>query len=342
MTTDIEEKQGALALDWPLVPGAGPVPSHWLERWIYYARIAPSTHNTQPWKFIVGRNEIDVVVDHRRWLNVSDPQQRELYISMGCAIESIRLAADFANCETSVSYFPVHGDATLVARVKMEGTGSRREFAMPEMLPFAVTRRTSHKKFDPARPVTDIERRAIYTCFGDPGVSLHFITDRGALDSLARLELEADWALFANDEYRDELARWIGDGGLGANWLLSKVGQFAVGMLHAGSSIAQGDADRVSSSPLAALLSTRGDMPVDRVHVGEAYMRVTLLVESLGLRLQPVSQVLELDSTRQRLADALDLQGRHAQHLFRLGHAAPEPAEYRRRPMQELMLRGVI
>ena len=33
-----------------------------------YAILAPSSHNTQPWKFLVGEDEIQVFADLARWL----------------------------------------------------------------------------------------------------------------------------------------------------------------------------------------------------------------------------------------------------------------------------------
>ena len=325
-------------IDWPVADEA--LPSHWLLRLVYYARLAPSTHNTQPWKFVIGRRTIDVIADESRWLRVSDPYRRELYISLGCAIESLRIAADFAGSATEVSYFPIPQDATLVARVEVDGAGSRRDSAVPELLPHLATRRTSHRKFDPTRAVTDEDRRAIYTCFDSPELALHFITDRAALDRLAELEFLADRELFADLAYRSELAVSVGEGFLGTSWLASKLGQFAVSMLPVGRQVAQSDAQRVSSAPLAALLSTRHDRALDQVHVGEAYMRIALAAESRQLRMQPISQVLELPETRVQVAAAAELDDRFAQHLFRLGHALPETEERRRRPLKDLVLRA--
>ena len=327
-------------LDWPLADVD--LPSDWLLRLVYYARLAPSTHNTQPWKFVIGRRSIDVIADETRWLRVADPYRRELYISLGCAIESLRVAADFAGCATDVSYFPISHDATLVARIQVDGAGSKRDGAVPELLAHAVTRRTSHRKFDPSRSVSDDVRRAIYTCFASPEVALHFITEREVLDRLSELELTADRELFASDAYRGELAHAVGDGFLGTSWLVSKLGQFAVGTLPVGRQIAQGDAQRVASAPLAALLSTRSDQPTDQVHVGEVYMRVALIAESQQLRVQPVSQVLEFPETRVQLASAAGLDDRFAQHLFRLGHAPVESTPRPCRPLRDLVLRADV
>ena len=49
-----------------------------------YAILAPSSYNTQPWRFNISGNEIDVFADRSRWLQVADADQRELYLSLGC------------------------------------------------------------------------------------------------------------------------------------------------------------------------------------------------------------------------------------------------------------------
>lgn len=324
--------------DWPLADEV--LPSDRLLRLAYYARLAPSTHNSQPWKFVIGRREIDVISDNSRWLRVADPLRREMYISLGCAIESIRVAADFAGIDTRVSYFPIAHNRELVARVAVGPPGSLRECAAPELLPHAITRRTNHRRFDPDRPVTDKERRAIYSSFQNPGVAVHFITAKPALDRLADLERRADRELFADPDYRSELAAWVGEGMLGTTWLVSKLGQFAMETLPLGAGIARADAGRVASAPLAVLLSTRHDEAFEQVQVGEAYMRIALVAESLGLRVQPVSQVLELPATRHEVAESAGLNDRFAQHLFRLGRAPAEPAVRRRRALDAIAIRS--
>lgn len=50
---------------------------------LLYAILAPSSHNSQPWEFTVTGNEIAVGADESRWLEVADPEKRELYISVG-------------------------------------------------------------------------------------------------------------------------------------------------------------------------------------------------------------------------------------------------------------------
>ena len=59
-----------------------------------YAILAPSFHNTQPWKFSIKGNNIEVYADFTRQLPEVDPEKRELYISVGCAISNLLIAAE--------------------------------------------------------------------------------------------------------------------------------------------------------------------------------------------------------------------------------------------------------
>src|SRR5680860_115560 len=63
------------------------------KQFIYYATKAPSGHNSQPWWFKVGENSIEIHPDLESALPVVDPRNRELYVSLGCAAENLRMAA---------------------------------------------------------------------------------------------------------------------------------------------------------------------------------------------------------------------------------------------------------
>jgi len=47
---------------------------------------APSSHNSQPWRFRVREAEIELWADTSRQLHVVDPDARELTISCGAAL----------------------------------------------------------------------------------------------------------------------------------------------------------------------------------------------------------------------------------------------------------------
>src|SRR5512137_2483946 len=69
-------------------------PEEMLVHLLKYAILAPSSHNTQPWMFNVSDDKILVFADQSRWLSVADPDRREMYISLGAAIENLIISAE--------------------------------------------------------------------------------------------------------------------------------------------------------------------------------------------------------------------------------------------------------
>ncbi|MBI5221611.1 MAG: hypothetical protein HY979_02300, partial [Candidatus Magasanikbacteria bacterium] len=72
------------------------------ERWSFekkikflaqYGIMAPSCHNTQPWKFKVVNNCLEIYPDVSKKLLIADPVGRGLYISLGCCLENIIIAS---------------------------------------------------------------------------------------------------------------------------------------------------------------------------------------------------------------------------------------------------------
>ena len=133
-----------------------------------------------------------------------------------------------------------------------------------------------------------------------------------------------------------ELAKGVGAGSQGSAWPLSKLGQFALAHLPLGTQLKHSDAERLASAPLVALLTTRQDRRIDQMQAGQAFMRIALKAEAQDIRVQPVSQVLEVADARAEVARIFALGDRTAQHMFRLGHADKEVRPYPRRPLSEM------
>jgi len=60
---------------------------------VRYATLAPSSHNTQCWKFRVGESAIAILPDLGRGCPVVDPDDHHLFVSLGCAAENLVQAA---------------------------------------------------------------------------------------------------------------------------------------------------------------------------------------------------------------------------------------------------------
>jgi hypothetical protein len=84
---------------------------------IELAARAPSVHNTQPWRFTVTGQAIELYADDSRQL-LEDPAGREMIISCGAALFGLRLAIRSLGYQPEVDLFPEPGQRHLLARVR--------------------------------------------------------------------------------------------------------------------------------------------------------------------------------------------------------------------------------
>ena len=60
---------------------------------VRYATLSANSHNTQPWKFHLAPNRIDILPDFSRRTPVVDPDDHHLFTTLGCATENLAIAA---------------------------------------------------------------------------------------------------------------------------------------------------------------------------------------------------------------------------------------------------------
>jgi len=64
-----------------------------LRELVRYATLAPSSHNTQCWKFRLGDQSVSILPDYQRRCPIVDPDDHHLFVSLGCAAENLVQAA---------------------------------------------------------------------------------------------------------------------------------------------------------------------------------------------------------------------------------------------------------
>ena len=90
-----------------------------LQRAAVRATLAPSVHNTQPWRLVVGTRAVEVWAVRSRSAPVFDPAGRQLLMSCGAATLNARAALAAAGRGASVSRFPDADRPDLVARIEL-------------------------------------------------------------------------------------------------------------------------------------------------------------------------------------------------------------------------------
>ena len=290
------------------------------------ATLAPSVHNTQPWRFVVREDGFDLLADPERRLSVLDPTGRQLHLSCGAALVTAGVAARALELDAVVTLLPDPDDPSLLATLRLEpgAPASDRDMA----LALAVLRRhTVRDAFEP-REVRSELLEDLREAAEAEGAALRVLTDEGDLVSLAVLLSGADWAEERDPAYRRELSSWVRDGE-------EPDGIPRAALPHdpaRGSALRMRDfelthPERLTTGappepehPAVAVLTTAGDGPRAWLAGGQAMGAVLLHAAAVGVQAQPLGQVTDLPGPRWALRGALGLTGT-PQRVLRMGYA---------------------
>lgn len=310
-------------------PATGPIDAQ-LRFLLNYAVLAPSKHNTQPWLFSIDQNSVELYADRTRVLSMVDAHGREMIMSCGAALANLLVALRYFGFSWLMEIPPGQGEQNLLARLTVER--GVEPTAEERTLFFAIQqRRTNRRPFsDREIPVALLNRLELIA--GDAGTYLHVMWDQEQKAMLANLVLTADRTLWADEQYRHELAAWVH-----TNESNSPEGipEYALGKadttsylgsptLHTLTAVAQEGAEagqRTMKPPVLAVLATVADSRYDWLSAGLALEKILLHARTASVWASFFSQPTEVLRLRQALRDQLG-HGGFPQIVLRLGYAA--------------------
>jgi hypothetical protein len=291
-----------------MAPTSQQIPAAALEHVLELARLAPSVHNSQPWRWRTTKHGLELRSDQRRRLMATDPSGRDLVISCGAALHTAVVAAAAEGWSASVHRRPEPADEALLARLTF-----RRHSPADEELAAArvIEQRRTDRRQTTSWPVPleRIERmRRTAAALGVFAVPLTDPTQVARLDALRRRAAEVQGR---DAHYHDELLTWSQDDpgvGLPSSSRLSRSDEpdrFTPGALaDPGTGVSHG-ADPGPKEPVWLVLATSSDDPLSWLRTGEALQAVWLWCAAEGLSLRPHSQPVEVDEVRRRLQTEL-------------------------------------
>jgi hypothetical protein len=296
-----------------------------VRRLIGAAGAAPSIHNTQPWRFRVTGDFIELHGDPDRMLWVADPLGRALHLSCGAALFNLRLAVRALGAKPLVWPLPYpQREPTLLASVQLEPgrPATSQEYEMHEAI---HQRHTSREPFS-ERPVPESVRIALEQEAGSEFAVLRMLNDRDAAVVLD-LAAAADKMLAAYFDHRVELETWIateGDDGVPARALARRPMTEPAPVRDFGyaSPATVRPSGAYEPRPQLAVLSTARDEPGDWLRAGQALQRVLLTAARNGLATSLLYQPIELHD-RERRDEGWWPWQECPQMIIRLGYGPP-------------------
>ena len=300
-----------------------------------YAILAPSSHNSQPWKFNVSDDEILLYADRSRWLSVADTDKREMYISLGAALENLILAAEHFGYNCTVSAFP--GEEDLVALISLQEVIPAPSNAA--LFPAITSRQTNRNPYE-MQALSQAERDRLLSSGSHPEVAVFLSQDPDTIEAFRELVVEADGILYSDINYKSELGRWLGQGVMGPSGLKAKLAQLEVVFLDVGPEQIRQDSKLINRTRCIGFISTAENNSLSSLQAGQVLERLWLAATASGISLHPMSQPLEVPEIKGRLAAMIpaDSQKRVVQQTFRLGYAAPAGGPSNRRPLETVLI----
>lgn len=284
---------------------------------------APSVHNSQPWRWRIGDRSVHLLADLRRWLPATDPDGRDLVLSCGAALHHLRVALAASGLRATVHRLTDPEEPDHLAAVELRpGTSPEADLAMAS----AIAQRRSDRRGFSSWDVPQAMLAELTAVAAHQGAVLVPVTDGAALRRLRAAVSAAATAQQNTPGYDTETSVWsghaAGDDGVPAANLLRGPGpgtgrQFATGTIDQPTGARDG--------ALLAVLGTASDDTLSQLRAGEALSAVTLHATTLGLASCPLSQILEVDTTRRSLRDEVLDGSMSPQVLLRLGWAPPAP-----------------
>lgn len=309
-----------------------------------YAVLAPSGPNTQPWKFSLNGDSLMVMADFSRALPFVEPNNRTMYISLGCVLTNIMAAAEHFNLGYDIHMFPQGTKGEKIARVVFGGENKGSGTFMP-LFPQITKRHTNRTSYE-QRPIDSAAVQAMKDAVSQDGFHLSVMTDAKGKDQMADLLGRSHKIQLGNKSFRKDLARWIRsntsdayDGlpgySFGYSDFESYFGSFIFGAFDTSTSRAQKEMGLMRESPAVAVLSTDREDKGMWVETGIVFERLFLTATAVDVRFDLFSQPIAIDELRAEMASILGLP--YPQILIRMGYAPPAK-HTPRRPVDQVLV----
>ena len=182
------------------------IPRETIQKILEVAVHAPSGSNSQPWRFEVKDNQIDVIALPEKDHPILNFRNRGTWVAHGALIENIVIAASHFGYKTGLKIFPDRSaNPNLTARIFLEKMSPR-----DEPLYSVISLRTTNRKSYELTPLTPKQKAELIRSVEEigGGIELKLVEDRGkikvlgeagAANEIVTLENETLHKLFFNE-----------------------------------------------------------------------------------------------------------------------------------------------
>ncbi len=295
---------------------------------LQFAVLAPSTHNSQPWQFKIEDNKIYIFPNFDKALSVGDKENHFLFLSLGCALENLLVAAQHYGFSFVIKY-PFASDKKIeITFTKIEKLGVVEE----SLISYISKRITNRHKFTDKLPAEEFLNtvRGLST----ESMVVDVLAPGEKNNKVKQLVSRITPKLLNDPSFRKELAGYVK-----TNITKSKFGMpaFVMGVPNLLSlfvptilkfvnieKLNKKKQEGALSAAIFIVISSKNNNEEDWVKTGQTFQKINLLATKFGLFTHPMAAPLHDIEGRKELQEILQT-GFNPHFLFRLGYGSIEP-----------------
>ena len=297
---------------------------------------APSGHNTQPWKFRQNESAVEIYPDFDRRLPVVDPDDRELFVSLGCAVENLCLAAQTKGYKSAVSI----GDTGVVTVSLAEEAGVK-----PSPLFNQIDARQTNRSIYTGEEIALDALKRLQAIRSEDGVSVHYYARQTKqFNDIEQYVFQGNTNQMQNEAFKAELKSWMRfnkkhqdqtlDGlsyaVFGApnvpRWMAEPIMSMAINNKTQN----KADREKIDSASHLVLFTTRENSRREWVSLGRTLQRFLLTAAELGVAHAYLNQPNEEAEIASEMTRTLGLNGEYPTILLRIGYGERQAYSKRR------------
>lgn len=293
-----------------------------LEFFARYAVLAPSGHNTQPWRFSTDKQVLLLGADYHRRLPYSGVQANEPLVSLGTCLQTLQMAAQGFGYGVRIDYI-FREEA--VAKITL----GAKTTPDPSLLEAIVNRSSNRHPYDLSPLPGKLLGGFIKTDL--QGVSALILSGHQEIEYIAEKTGEGTMRTFGDKEFRAELSKWVRnnitkqhDGMPGYTQGIptppSLLAKHMIKRLDISKDQAKKDVKRVRQSPDLIILSVDDDSDETLLNGGRLYAQICVLAEQKGVATAGIGAAVVDSVAREEVKQRFKIAGRPIA-IIRLGKA---------------------
>ena len=302
-----------------------------------YASKAPSGHNTQPWKFHITDSTITVLPNLDVALPVVDRNNRELFISLGCAVENLCIAASYFGYTT-------HIIESSIEAIILELT--KNDLTIEDSLFHQIEKRQTNRNIYNGNKISDGILQQLQSIPKENGIQFYFTEiNTPFANTITQYIMKGNEIQMADIAFKNELLSWMRfnkkqveatHNGLSylvfGNPPLPRIlARPIVSLFLKPNAQNKSDRKKIDSSSHFVVCTTQRDTIEEWISLGRTLQRFLLKVTEIGISYAFLNQPCEVAALAFDLREKLPVNKEHPTLIMRIGYAKQIPYSPRKK-----------